>query len=162
MILLGACATGPSSPDPEIEKGRRLLEAVNHDSQAACRSCMSGPLRACETLHEYPLVVLARGAKVVRDISPCNRIRNPHTGDDIDCTHLTSLRFSQMQPLRPQQHLTPRAVFRTVYEYDYWMPEKKSGVRLDPDVTYIVFARPASDSIPPKADWDIAAACPIE
>ncbi len=143
------------------DKAHETYRAILADKNVACATCMNGELGACESLQEFPLVALARNRHVIRDVSNCKDLRNQHPGDDIHCSSFESARFSQLEILKHDGAVSARAVFRTLHEYDYWMPEKLEGVRLIDEHTYLIFARPASDSIPLEADWDVSAACHI-
>lgn len=121
---------------------------------------MSDPEGACASLADYPVVAVARGLRVVREVGPCVGLKSPHPNDEIPCARFATQRFKQLQYLQGgngSQH----AKFRTLNEYEYGEPGTESGVNLLDGRSYLIFAQPSSDAIPLEADWDVTAACPI-
>jgi hypothetical protein len=121
---------------------------------------MSDPENACASLDSYPIVALARGLRVLREVGPCIGLRNPHPNDQILCARFATQRFKQLEYLQGGNG-SRRAKFLTLNEYEHGEPGRESGVNLLDGRSYLIFARPASNSIPLEADWDVTAACPI-
>jgi hypothetical protein len=137
-----------------------LYQALIRDPSRAPAACMDADSYYGD-LETYPLVAAVRDVRVVKDLTPCGRVRRAHPGDDIFCGHLVSVRFGELSFLERAEGAAPGDSFRIEFSHDYWTPEKKEGVHLDDAQRYLIFARPGADNAVPRTDWDIGTACPF-
>lgn len=166
-LVLAACAGQKPASSIGLDEesatnaaAAELYQTLIRDPSRVRVACMDAD-SIYGDLETYPLVAAVRKARVVKDVTPCDRVRNTHPGDDMFCGHSVSVRFAELSFLKRAKSAAPGDSFRIEFSHDYWTPEKKDGVHLDDAQRYLIFAQQGSDNSVPRTDWDIGTACPF-
>jgi hypothetical protein len=155
-LLLACCASHPQLA-PAVPSESEVLREFGF----GCAQCTYPTVSQCAMLKKQttPLVARVSGARVAAQLDECLRSDNP--GDSQPCDRSRVLRFAAVQFLKQPDGARANDAFFARDDVDLSAPGKHSGVSLEPDKHYVIFAGRPNDTTRPPADWYVTAACEV-
>jgi hypothetical protein len=148
-----SAATDPANLPVDPAEGRATFGL-------SCGQCQHITSGSCQLMARSTIVAVVRGARVTESFGECSP-QEPRPNDSSFCSSRKAVQFASVQFLRNELNAAPSDRFFSMYSFEYWKPDKKRGIYLDPDKRYVIFAGEHNQVVPPKARWLIESACEV-